>query len=358
MFGSEVLEVVIGISFVYLMLSFVCSAVQEMIAAALQLRAQYLYRGIRTLLDDPPGIGLVRDFFSHSLINTLYRGNYEPGRHSNLPSYIPARAFALAIMDLAVPRSPYGDVSGAAATTVAPQASSSTGIASGGPQRLRETLTRTSLPPTVGQALLILTDAAGSDAIGTRENIEQWYNNAMERVSSAYKQRTQVIIMIIGVVVAAAVNADSIGIVTTLSTNKAVHESLNGALAIASDATTLAESRELRQIPACKADANSPDCRLELHLNRIRNSGLPLGWVQNAAPGDFRGIPGSLWQWIQKSIGILLTIAAISLGAPFCFDVLNKIAVIRSAIKPFENGDVWTTPGISVLSRGRDDSSR
>ena len=39
------------------------------------------------------------------------------------------------------------------------------------------------------------------------------------------------------------------------------------------------------------------DYQLDLNLNRIRNSGLPLGRVWRATPGDFRGIPGSPWQW-------------------------------------------------------------
>jgi len=39
----------------------------------------------------------------------------------------------------------------------------------------------------------------------------------------------------------------------------------------------------------------------------------------------------------QKGIGILLTIVAISLGAPFSFDVLNRVTVIRSAIKPAQS---------------------
>ena len=35
-------------------------------------------------------------------------------------------------------------------------------------------------------------------------------------------------------------------------------------------------------------------------------------------------------------IGWFITAFAISLGAPFWFDILNKIMVIRSTVKPFE----------------------
>jgi hypothetical protein len=225
---------------------------------------------------------------------------------------------------------------------------------------LRDNLSRSSLAPSkVSQALLTLSDAAGGDAAGIRQNIEQWYNNAMERVSSAYKRKTQIIILAVGCIVAAAVNADSIGIVSALSTNKAVRDSLvasatqitaaNAAPAEANPAGAANQANpparanpaaladlELFRVPACRVDAASADCRLMLNLNRIRDSGLPIGWVQDPVPGDLRGAPSSPASWLQKVIGLLLTVAAVSMGAPFWFDLLNKVAVIRSAIKPAE----------------------
>ena len=43
------------------------------------------------------------------------------------------------------------------------------------------------------------------------------------------------------------------------------------------------------------------------------------------------------WQEISDHwIGWLITALAVSLGAPFWFDVLNKIIVIRSTVKPAE----------------------
>jgi len=327
MFGSEVLDVVIGVLFVYLTLSLICSAIQEALAAFLRLRPRFLYVGIRNLLDDPGGVGLVRDFFNHPLIDTLFLGEYKPGSHHNLPSYIPPRAFALAIMDLAVRQAP-GSPSGAAgATTVAHSAFPSAGLPNISP--LRDNLVRGSVvPPKVSQALLTLSDAASGDAAAVRQNIEQWYNNAMDRVASAYKRRTHNMLLIVGCIVAAAVNADSISIVSALSTNKAVRDSL-----VASASQTAARPASDANSQAVATPAPQ-DPKVLIH--QIRDTGLPLGWVRNPAPGDFRGIPLSPWSWVQKVIGILLTVAAISMGAPFWFDVLNKVTMIRSAIKPSE----------------------
>src|ERR1017187_7249588 len=98
MFGSEVLDVAIGLVFIYLVLSLICSAACELIESFWKRRARYLRRGLQELFDDPKDIGLVAEIYRHPLVSSLFRGPYEPGNTANLPSYIPARNFALALM--------------------------------------------------------------------------------------------------------------------------------------------------------------------------------------------------------------------------------------------------------------------
>ena len=50
MFGSTILDIAIGMAFVYLLLSLVCSAANEIIEAILKGRAKHLEAGIRNLL--------------------------------------------------------------------------------------------------------------------------------------------------------------------------------------------------------------------------------------------------------------------------------------------------------------------
>lgn len=121
--GSTLLEVAIGIIFVYLLLSSICSALNEIIEAWLKNRATDLERGIRELLDPSSEIkkdSLVGQLYDHPLINGLYKGNYKwfvdykgnSGwwrwlvrlvKRPKLPSYIPARNFSLALMDTILP---------------------------------------------------------------------------------------------------------------------------------------------------------------------------------------------------------------------------------------------------------------
>jgi len=82
------LDVVIGVAFVYLLLALICTTANEWIAGARGLRAKTLQRGIGQLLGP-----LADEFYRHPLIATLS----QPGER---PSYIPAHIFSSAVLDL------------------------------------------------------------------------------------------------------------------------------------------------------------------------------------------------------------------------------------------------------------------
>ena len=72
------LEVVIGLSFVYFVLSLICSAVTEAIASRLEWRAQTLEQGIKNLLSGSEeitstGRQLASEVYDHPLIQGLIR---------------------------------------------------------------------------------------------------------------------------------------------------------------------------------------------------------------------------------------------------------------------------------------------
>src|SRR5882724_11562891 len=104
MFGSSALEVAIGLVFTYLLLSLLCSAINEWIAGVFSLRARKLAAGIKSLLQDETGLGLAKALYSHGLIDGLSKKSQKPDDQEPLkgkdgPSYIPPRTFATALMD-------------------------------------------------------------------------------------------------------------------------------------------------------------------------------------------------------------------------------------------------------------------
>src|SRR5450631_810023 len=107
MFGSDVLDIAIGMVFVFLALSLVCSAASEGIEALLKNSAKNLEKGISELLGDPNNqTKFINALYNHGLVNSLFKGKYEESKGflshvtTDLPSYIPAGSFALAVMDL------------------------------------------------------------------------------------------------------------------------------------------------------------------------------------------------------------------------------------------------------------------
>jgi hypothetical protein len=76
-------------------------------------------------------------------------------------------------------------------------------------------------------------------------------------------------------------------------------------------------------------------------LDEINKLGLPIGWTRNVSvppdPPDPRQLYGlSPQAWVMRVLGWLITALAVSLGAPFWFDLLNKFIVIRGTVKPKE----------------------
>jgi hypothetical protein len=267
MFGSNLLDVALGMIFVYLLLSLVCSAANEVIEGWLKHRATDLERGIRELLDPNSQVnqtGIVAKIYDHPLVNGLYKGTYNHYvRYKNkfglfrlfirlfssseLPSYIPARNFALALMDAVLPANTLppaagaapNNPSGAAGATASPVPTTPSvvlvtraGVPPAAPapapnplQPLRDAISGVANAQT-RRALLALVDAAGGDVSKSRENIENWFNSSMDRVSGWYKRRSQLIILALALAVAVGLNADSIILVQRLSTDKTARDSL------------------------------------------------------------------------------------------------------------------------------------
>jgi hypothetical protein len=368
MFNSGILDVALGLTFIYLVLSLVCTAISEIIEAKLRMRSVDLERGIRELLGGADQIDLAKQFYDHPLIFSLFLDHYDTAavdrntkryaRSSKLPSYIPRRNFALALMDIVLPPKPQpgggASVSGAAGATpptpaagaaavpgAAPALAAAAAVApqpaAGAPKSLQPFRDAVALLQNekLRGALLPLVDAAADDVAKARENIEDWFDSAMDRVSGWYKRRVQWIVLGLGLVLAIASNADTIAIGNALSRDISMRNSLVAAAqeyAKPSTAPAQPSADGAESIEACKRNQNAPECRVAKNLKQIERLGLPVGWDR----GDSRTVPDTFGGWLVKAIGLLLTGIAISMGAPWWFEMLNKMIVVRSTVKPRE----------------------
>jgi len=367
MFGSSIIDIAIGMVFVYLLLSLICSAANEIIERYSKKRASDLENGIKEMLLDD---NMVTKLYNHPLVYSLYPNDYKSGA-KNLPSYIPARNFALALMDLIGERGAQG--------ATGPGSNSP---AEGAMATLGSTIqANADFPQDVKKALLTFVDSSNNPA-KVRENIENWFDSAMDRVSGVYKRRSQLIILLLGLAVTVALNVDTLALVRTLSTDRTMRDSLvaaaqeyakNNPTPPAPEKTSASSTATPKPSSSPKPTSNptgtpvasasaslvtrttsaspsptpgpSPECdaecRVKKNLDEIRKLGLPIGWTRQISqppdPPDPRQLYGVSPQgWLMRILGWLLTALAISLGAPFWFDVLNKFIVVRSTVKPKE----------------------
>jgi hypothetical protein len=308
MFGSSILETIIGIIFVYLLLSIIVSTAKELLESLIKKRAAELEKGVRLLLHDQDGKGLAQELFSHPLISCLYKHDYDKDGKvvpETLPSYIPAQSFALALMDIVQPAShvQVSGVAGALGSAANPNPQPN-------PVQQFRTAVGTIANPSVRKALLALTDAAGNDPELLRANIEAWFNSTMDRVSGWYRRWSQGIILLMALAITIALNANTIAIVQHLSQDKETRERL------------VAAAEETANTKANSAGADVG--KLKSELERVNSFGLPLGWSRSDT--DWSTWPGKLVGW-------LLTALAIALGAPFWFDLLNRFLDVRNSVK-------------------------
>jgi hypothetical protein len=307
MFNSIILDVVIGLALVFILVSSVCTAVREAIESVLKTRAAYLECAIRELFREPEGKGIAEKFFEHPLISGLFKNAYAPrelkptllARGRDMPSYIPSRNFAATLIDLAA----RGVDLHEAAT---PQKITLDSLRQGA-AKLEN--------PFVRRAIVSAIDAAQDDLDAVGEHLQAWFDAAMDRVSGWYKRTSQVIISVIAVAIVGTLNLDAIAIADCLYRDPAVR------------AAAVAQA-EAEQVKPGELNTRSS-------LNMLDGLHLPIGW-RSAIPIKQSDPPQLAYTIMMKCLGLLLTAFAATLGAPFWFDVLNKVMVIRATVKPRE----------------------
>lgn len=323
MLSFKTLDVVIGMVFVFLLVSTLCSALRELLEGLLKTRAAYLERGIRELLNDREGKKLVKSLFEHPLLFGLFAGDYDPKPYKErldvlavgrgLPSYIPARNFAVALLDIAG-RGPQTDEVSADPTS-APLTV----------QSIRDRILNVENLQ-VRRALLTALDTSRGDLEVAVKNVEDWFNGSMDRVSGWYRRSTHWVVFWIAVAVVGALRIDTLQLVEHLYYDDRARAALvQQAEAFVDEAEPTKRSEGQEAAGGVEAGAKKVQ-GAKAAIDELR---LPIGWhgfKKPKAAGD----------WFDLIFGLLITAVAATLGTPFWFDVLNKIMVIRSTVKPRE----------------------
>jgi hypothetical protein len=366
MLGSSVLEVAIGVIFVYLLLSLICTALNEGIASVINKRGKNLFEGVKNLLNDPEFTGLAQEVYHHGLVDGLSKNASKPGMPTRLPSYMHSSTFSLALLDILGARgaittsNPNAAADADAAAKL--KAARDAAVASAGQPGNLDLTNKVAI--TLEQALAVgrILAAKSPDVLATiqagvntlpdghskesmlvlidktrrevrnvehqaeafQQNLESWFNNSMDRVGGWYKRWTQKVLFVLAFVVVFASNADTLMLIQRLTMDGAVRAAL---LSAAQDAAKLPPP-----------EGGNADTRVNAVLDRAKDLNLPLGWALTV--NDPRHIPLEKSGWdfsgwlLFKIFGLLISAFAVALGAPFWFDLLSKFVNIRGAGVP------------------------
>lgn len=180
--------------------------------------------------------------------------------------------------------------------------------------------------------------------------MEAWFNDQMDRVSGWYKREVRRITLVIALLLVLTVNGDTVMIANYLLVNPIIRTG------IADSATAYIAENQADAIvtPAPAGDDGGtapiadPVQQLEQMTDRARtlqaeitNLYSFIGW--SGERESIRGFRLTTWGWIYKVIGLAVSVIAVSLGAPFWFDILKKLVNLRGAGKVAQ-GDYPSPP--------------
>jgi hypothetical protein len=331
-----ILDVAIGLFFIYLILSLLVSGIQELIATVLEWRAKQLKEAIQILLGDNEannpsaiqGQKIANKLWIHPLIRSLNQRKIIRG--SVGPSYISSKMFAATLLEILQTEYNF-NASGTIDDIV---------------QSIKENKT---LDEAIQKRILSIALIAQRNASASEKGIQSlekeiiiWFDQSMERASGVYNRNVKGVTFLIGLVVTLALNADTFYILGSLNKDAALRSSINQVI-------SEVISNNKKQIDECVIEANKLDKPLEKLRQQnqcfedintsLDNISMPLGWSTreqfNKQVNPRYPATPQLRDWvfgiIKLIFGWLLSAAAIAMGAPFWFDLLGKFINVRNA---------------------------
>lgn len=367
MINSGILDIIIGLVFIYLLYSLLATIIQEIISSHFGFRGKMLERAIFRMLEDEnkfdskfssifflfkkSGNGGKRNsvsgaFYRHPLIKFLGENNSR-----SKPAYLNRDCFSKVMVDLLRGENvkPGNDVKSLI------QNSLNDGKLNWGGAGISE--------ETLSFLNSIWADAQG-DVVKFRENLENWFDETMDRASGWYKKHIQFILFFVGLAIAIVFNVDTLKIVNKLEKDPKLREQLvqqadafvkahpdlditlmekeieykkamivnqktDSAINTSSTNTVIKDSLELEKYKLLKARRDTLLSRAESLIKKDIKS------VQHSLGMEWEGYDwksGWVVPLLKSLLGWIVTAIALSLGAPFWFDLLNKLMKLRGSV--------------------------
>lgn len=373
MLNNIALDVVIGLVFIYLLYSLLASILQELIATQLSFRSKMLEKAIIRMLEDGKKSGslpllerykgfgqmlfrtnplrdkpFTREFYEHPLVKYMSEDNYY-----SKPSYLSAGNFSRIMIDILTGMAP-ADMSVIQSTVWEGKA-----LLASNTEKSRVLM----LPRDTAYQLQSFLATSKGDLEKFRLSLEKWFDDTMERVTGWYKRYIQFLLFLIGIIIAVAFNVDSIRIAQKLARDSQLREQL-----VQSAGNYLEKNQQLGIRLAAMKTVNDTGTvfkqQWQSYEELRQHSDSLLSSAQQMINSDIKGIKDVMGLGYEckhpvllhvfffaypdasfpNFIGWILTALAISLGAPFWFDLLNKLMRLRSGNNSKDSGNNPSAP--------------
>ena len=183
--------------------------------------------------------------------------------------------------------------------------------------------------------LLAVARDVGSEFTDIRAGIEDWYDRNMAASSSWYRKQTRWFLFLAGLVLAIGLNLDAVHAAPTLYQDESVRD---GLVAVADEVSAIecdrgsappSTSPDDPTVVEGQGGVASPAVKSEIDLDCFRaqlgdSVAFPVGWDD---------VDTSFVGWVLRGLGWLFVATAVTLGAPFWFDLLGR-ALARKHGRP------------------------
>lgn len=326
-----ILNIAITLVFIYLIVALIVTAVNETFFTLLRTRSKFLKRAIENLFFDKEWKQIAGQVKDSPFIRSLQKAP------KVFPAVIPTKTFIDALLCVLGKGKMDLDTIRAAITT----------------------------KPEKGELFTVLQALMSQpemDLDQLKKEIGQIYDNAMDRITGWFRRYARILSMFFALIITAGLNIDTIDITLNLWNNKERAEKLatfatTTAQTIEQDTATgrvvlqdskgvlMEYERSSQPVPDTlakqrKGVADNPAEAAKDQVRQIVQSynilvdlGIPLGWSGDNVPACTPGFWDLLIGILMKIAGILITAAAVSMGAPFWFDILKRLSLMKKATK-------------------------
>lgn len=323
MLNTAILDIVIALAFTYFILALMVSSINEGISNVLNMRGNMLKSSLFNLFyksDDDSKVAtndvtketkkeVDPDWQSclKKIIDTPFIDSLR-SKADKFPKYIPPKNFVQAMMQFLKEQLNTHDETNFL-------------------NQLKAKLEKNELDMIKGKfraKLLEFIDRSQNNIDAFKNEIEVFYTHSVDHLRDWYRRKVKMLMFLYGLLMALAFNVDSfyIGKILWQNPNQAV-EFLGTMQNYQKSSTDSAKTDTTiqRVIQSTVKDIGK---------NYALIKPLPIGWNKAKA----KEATADFWSVIHKIFGWLVTAMAVSLGAPFWYELFNKLLSVRKAVAP------------------------